>query len=227
MVSLKSFSCAVVNIGPLSVATSFSISDDTHRKEAKPDVDVFRDLSQRHLSAFLSARPGTSQQIYTKNTPGISSNLFEASSNVRAITIFSTYLSTCTLLTSLLVRDLLQRYRRRRNDIPKGNITTCALFAVLASLSLATTWRYMLQFFSLSYHAWAHEHGINVPARPQTFQDLYSWVGEIHLGSWLGDVKLFREAWEIAMESYGRLVWSQPIFFITTIWAFFIGEQGT
>ena len=84
----------------------------------------------------------------------------------------------------------------------------------------------MVDFFSLSYRTWAHEHGIRVPARPQTFQHMYLWAEEIHLGSWLGDVKLFREAWEIAMESYGRLVWSQPIFFITATWSFFIGEQG-
>ena len=153
--------------------------------------------------------------------------VFESSSDVRAISIFATYLSTCTLLTGIIVRDLIQQYRRRRGHKPSVNITLCALLAILALLSLATTWSYMLEFFSLSYRAWAHENGISTPARPNRIQDLHLWVGEIHLGSWLGDVKLFREAWEIAMENHGRLIWSQPIFFITAAWAFFIGEQRT
>jgi hypothetical protein len=181
------------------------------------------------FDSWLFALPRTeiSQWMYTKYTPSMSSKMFEASSNVRAITIFATYLSICTLLTGLIGKDLVQQYRRRRRDIPRSNIMICAALVVLALLSLTTTWSYMLQFFGLSYRAWAHEHGIGVPTRPQEFQDIYQWAGEIHLGAWLGDVKLFREAWEIAMESYGRLLWSQPIFFITTIWAFSIGEQGT
>lgn len=149
------------------------------------------------------------------------------SSNVRAISIFASYLTACALLTSLIIKDLMQQYRKRQKNHPAAATPVAALlFGVCALLSLGVTWHYMLSFFSLSYRAWASEHGVGLPDRPQTLQELNLWVNKIQLGPWLKDVKLFREAWEVAMETPGRLVWSQPIFFVTSVWAFYIGEQG-
>jgi hypothetical protein len=85
----------------------------------------------------------------------------------------------------------------------------------------------MLSFFGLSYRTWALRHGISPPTQPHNVKELRHWIQAIHLGAWLKDVKLFRDAWETATETYGRLFWSQPIFFITSLWAFFIGDQGT
>ena len=96
-----------------------------------------------------------------------------------------------------------------------------------ATVSLGVTWYYMLSFFSLSYRTWALQRDIGLPARPHDIDSLGQWLKFVRLGAWLKDVQLFRDAWEVAMESHSRLLWSQPIFFITMTWAFFIGERGT
>jgi hypothetical protein len=46
------------------------------------------------------------------------------------------------------------------------------------------------------------------------------------LGRWLKDTKLFREAWEIAVEKSARYWWTQQIFFGTAAWSVFLGIEG-
>ena len=144
--------------------------------------------------------------------------------DIRAIVIFGGYLSICGLLTGTIVKDLMTEHYKLKK---RASSTSTLVFASCAAVSLSVTWYYMLCFFSLSYRAWAWEHGINPPSQPHNVKELSQWLQTIHLGAWLQDVKLFKDAWETAMESPGRLLWSQPIFFITSVWAFFIGEQGT
>lgn len=147
--------------------------------------------------------------------------------DTRAISIFVGYLFICSSLTAFIARDLVGQYRKQRTKSSSTAFTRPTLiFAACAAVSLAVTWYYMLSFFSLSYCAWAFHHGFQLPARPHSFNELSQWIQELRLGSWLKDVKLFREAWETAMETPGRLCWSQPIFFIATLWAFFVGENG-
>jgi hypothetical protein len=150
--------------------------------------------------------------------------VFDLDSNdLRAIAIFGGYLSTCGFLTGIIVKDLVTEHGKLKRRVSS---TPIIVFAGCAAVSLGVTWYYMLSFFSLSYRAWALQHGISPPTQPHHVKELRPWIQAIHLGAWLKDVQLFRDAWETAMESYGRLFWSQPIFFITSIWAFFIGDQG-
>ena len=159
-------------------------------------------------------------------------NLELDSSDVRAIGIFVSYLSICILLTGLIVRDLAKQHNLRRNRRSSSEqatstyLTSILAFSICAAVSLGVTWYYMLGFFSLSYRTWALQHGIDLPTRPHNIESLGQWLKLIRLGAWLKDVQLFRDAWEVTMESHSRLVWSQPIFFIATSWAFFVGERG-
>lgn len=152
--------------------------------------------------------------------------------DTRALLIFGTYLSICTSLTGLIVRDLFKQYKSVQhrswgtNTIYRSTNTT-QVFAACAAVSLSITWYYMISFFSVSYQAWAFPRGTPVLSAPAESSGLILWMHGIHLGQWLKDVQLFREAWEIAMETPGRLAWSQPIFFITTAWGFFITHEGT
>ena len=146
------------------------------------------------------------------------------SSDVRAIAIFGGYLSICGLLSGTIVKDLITQHYKFRNRVSS---TPTLVFASCATVSLGITWYYMLSFFGLSYRTWALQHDISIPKPPHNTEELSRWIHTIQLGAWLKDVKLFKDAWETAMESHGRLLWSQPIFFITSMWAFFIGEQGT
>jgi hypothetical protein len=151
---------------------------------------------------------------------------------MRAIGIFGSYLSTCVLLTGLIVRDLFKQHNLRRNrgsssgQATSSSLTSILAFSICATVSLGITWYYMLSFFSLSYRTWALQHGISLPTWPNNIEGLVQCLKLIRLGAWLKDVQLFRDAWEVAMESHSRLLWSQPIFFITTTWAFFVGERG-
>lgn len=151
----------------------------------------------------------------------------------RAVLIFGSYLIICASLTALIGRDLLKRWRSIRNTangkkrpLPKPSTGAAQISLASAAVCLGITWYHMLSFFSLSYRVWAVQHGIKLLAAPQSLAELISWMQAIHLGQWLKDVKLFREAWEVAMETPARLFWSQPIFFITAAWSFYVGRQG-
>ena len=155
------------------------------------------------------------------------------SGDTRALVIFGAYLSTCTLLSALIIQDLFSqystRYAREKYMVYSSSLSpgTALIFGFCAVFCLGITWYYMFSFFSLSYKAWAFRNGIEIPSTPGSIRDLRSWIDDVRLGAWLKDVQLFRDAWEMAMETHGRLFWSQSIFFITTAWSFFVGDQGT
>ena len=170
----------------------------------------------------LSSLFGKSRMQSTSLQPG----------DIRALCIFGGYLSTCTLLTALIIGDLCKQYRTWENQQKtKGHFRrpgtrTVRIFGACATICLSITWYYMISFFALSYQVWAVQNVVNVPETPWHLGEVAPWVRSLQLGSWLKDVQLFRDAWEVAMETPGRLFWSQPIFFVTTAWSFYIGYQG-
>lgn len=185
-------------------------------------------LQKRHLGSENTQISSTSK--HTKMEQEVD-GLNQDPKNLRAISIFASYLLTCCLLTGLIIRDLLIQHRIRQNGRTLKALpprpTAAMVFATCAIGSLGVTWYYMLSFFSLSYRAWALQHSVQLPSIPKTIQEIGNFVNAIHLGAWLKDVKLFKDAWEVAMETPGRLFWSSPIFFISTIWAIFVGDEGT
>lgn len=145
-----------------------------------------------------------------------------------AIVIFICYLSVCATLCSLILYDLWLRHKTSTPHPSDSSLTAMftfpirphrlIVFLVLTFSSIALTWYYMISFFSLSYRVWAHTHAAELGL------NIYDGV---HMGPWLQDVELFRQAWEIVLETPQRLVWSQPIFFISAAWSVFLGLEGT
>jgi len=144
----------------------------------------------------------------------------------RALAIFASYLAACACLTGLICRNLYKQVQRRGDRHHRSANSSIQAFSMLAVICLGITWYYMLSFFSLSYRVWVLQHGISIPVTPQNLRNSIQWVAQLQLGAWLKDVKLFRDAWEVAMETPGRLFWAQPIFFVTAAWSFYVGHQG-
>ena len=152
-------------------------------------------------------------------------------SNIKPITILCSYLGLAATLTAQILRLLYQaktRPQSQRQD-PQHRTPKRAhlvIFATLAVVSLAITWYYMLAFFTLSYQSWAHNNNVPLPARLDVLLASNNDVGGLHLGAWLRDTKLFKEAWEIVIDGPARSWWSHQIFLITTIWSVFLGVEG-
>lgn len=141
------------------------------------------------------------------------------SRDIRAAAVFGTYLSTCLGLTMLICSNLNWAYDIRKRLKPKDRFpppfikSLFKTYVLFAGVCLALTWYYMLSFFALSYKVWALHHAAS------TFN--------LHTAAaWLKDVQLFRDAWEVALETPGRLVWSQPIFFVTALWSIYVCRSG-
>jgi hypothetical protein len=78
----------------------------------------------------------------------------------------------------------------------------------------------MVIFFTKSYDNWQQ-------ARPKESKSTTALVETINnLSMWLNQSQLFREAWEAAMISNARYFWSQPIFFITSIWSVLLARTN-
>ena len=115
-------------------------------------------------------------------------------SNFRPIAIFSSYMLLCLSLSLLLISNIF------RNCVPLTSIKASSrspgklitLFAVLAGLSLATTWYYMFRFFEASHNTWLLWH-------PGDFSQ-----DGLQLGRWLRDTQLFKQAWGIAINGQHR-----------------------
>jgi hypothetical protein len=142
-------------------------------------------------------------------------------SNVRPITIFTSYILLCLTLTFFILRTLylknpLQPSFPSISKQPTLRSTRTfkhvILFAALAVLSLCTTWYYMLGFFSISYRSWAFTHA--------------ALGGDPELGLWLKDAQLFKEAWGTAVATSARFWWTQQIFFFSAAWSVFLGREG-
>ncbi|KAF2841814.1 hypothetical protein M501DRAFT_1013202 [Patellaria atrata CBS 101060] len=138
-------------------------------------------------------------------------------SNVKPITIFSSYMLLAITLTSFIIRRLIQS--SPTSIRPKNDTFKIILFSILAIISLGTTWFYMLEFFKYSYRLWAERRDIKLP---ESFQAGLLSIGSndkhsLRLGSWLKDSKLFKEAWGTALETPLRQWWTQQIFFFAAL----------
>ncbi|OCK80030.1 hypothetical protein K432DRAFT_329046 [Lepidopterella palustris CBS 459.81] len=138
----------------------------------------------------------------------------ETPSNLRPLTIFTSYILLCLTLTLLILHTIFAKARPLRS-YPRGS----RLFAALAVFSLAVTWYFMLCFFAHSYRTWASSSNYIVTLGSEP-------GGRMPLGAWLRDSKLFKEAWGSAMATPGRFWWSQQIFYGTAGWSVFIGREG-
>lgn len=86
-------------------------------------------------------------------------SFFEAvsPSEVRSLAIFAGYLAVCASLSAFLIYTLVARYISLDRDARLTiSSTRLVLFTILAALSLAATWFYMLSFFLHSYRAFLH-----------------------------------------------------------------------
>ena len=155
-------------------------------------------------------------------------------SNIKPVAILCSYLCLAAVLTAQILRLLYQakiRPQTQRQDPhhrpPKS--AHLVIFATLAVVSLVITWYYMLAFFRLSYQTWARNNSLSLPTRLWRSDVLLARnedVGGLHLGAWLRDTKLFKDAWETVIDGRVRFWWSQQIFLITTIWSVFLGVEG-
>ncbi|KAF4967429.1 hypothetical protein FSARC_5002 [Fusarium sarcochroum] len=131
-------------------------------------------------------------------------------SNARPIGILAGYLTACAALTAISINSIRRQaaaskhVSRRRNAI--------LVFSALAVLSLATTWYHMFCFFQWSYQQW--ESG------------QMCLVGdELHLGEWLRDTTLFKQAWVSTLEQPPRAWWSLQVFGFCSIWSVMLAAQ--
>ncbi|KAJ9476180.1 hypothetical protein PHBOTO_006294 [Pseudozyma hubeiensis] len=110
-------------------------------------------------------------------------------------------------------------------------------FAVLAILSLASTWYYMLSFLRHSYLAYlerCHLTSYPLPPTPPPF-DLARpalLVPALHLrilrtSQWLTSLSLFKEAWMEVIKDSPSWWWSSEICIVTVgAWALFLRHEG-
>lgn len=132
-------------------------------------------------------------------------------SNARPIGILAGYLSACAYLATIIIASIYRQATsshsasRRRNAI--------IVFSALAALSLATTWYHMFCFFQWSYQQWESTH-------------LEKLDSELHLGEWLRDTTLFKQAWVSTLEQPPRAWWSLQIFAFCAIWSVMLAWQG-
>jgi len=142
----------------------------------------------------------------------------------RSFPILVSYLILATALAFNACRTIYGRYQARQkgNDwVTPGRRTHFFIFAVLATLSLGTTWYYMFAFFAQSYRTWEESRVLEL----QGAEISTSIFPRLEL--WLRNTKLFREAWETVIETPARFWWSGQIFLWTTGWSLFLGIMGT
>ncbi|CEI61589.1 hypothetical protein FVEN_g9327 [Fusarium venenatum] len=133
-------------------------------------------------------------------------------SNARPIAILAGYLVACAALAAICISTIYRQAvsskaaSRRRYAI--------IVFSALAALSLATTWYHMFCFFKWSYQQWES-------TRLDKLDD------ELHLGEWLRDTKLFKQAWVSTLEQPQRVFWSLQIFAFCANWSVMLAWQDT
>lgn len=135
-------------------------------------------------------------------------------SNLRPLSIFSGYMLAAAVLTASCARIIHRGLSRPQQRPWPRRTQAVVLFSVLAALSLSTTWYHMFRFFERSYVEWrATPAGL-------AFDD-----GTVHLGPWLRDTKLFRQAWATVLDSPSRAWWSLQIFGFCANWSVMLAEQ--
>jgi hypothetical protein len=132
-------------------------------------------------------------------------------SNARPIGILAGYLTACAALAAISITSIYRKaassnaVSRRRNAI--------IVFSALAALSLATTWYHMFRFFQWSYQQWESTR-------------LERLDGTLHLGEWLRDTTLFKQAWVSTLEEPPRAWWSLQIFAHCANWSVMLASYG-
>ncbi|KAK4177121.1 hypothetical protein QBC36DRAFT_300505 [Triangularia setosa] len=132
-------------------------------------------------------------------------------SNARPLTILASYMVTAAALT-IRCNGIIRRHPSQK---AKRNPASLALFGALAAISLATTWSYMFAYFRWSYFDWAANN-----ASGATID------GQLHLGEWLRDTSLFKQAWFSALERPARAWWTLQIFGFCAIWSVMLSVQA-
>ncbi|KAK4663643.1 hypothetical protein QC763_610200 [Podospora pseudopauciseta] len=131
-------------------------------------------------------------------------------SNARPLVILASYMVTAVALTVRCI-GIVRRHPVQKAKRSAGSLV---LFGALAVVSLATTWSYMFGYFRWSYFDWA----ANAPSA--TADD------QLHLGEWLRDTSLFKQAWFSALETSGRAWWTLQIFGFCAIWSVMLSVQA-
>ncbi|KAH6673961.1 hypothetical protein F5X68DRAFT_41017 [Plectosphaerella plurivora] len=133
-------------------------------------------------------------------------------SNARPLAIFSGYMILAASLTAACISIIRggaarsQRQNSSKSNPRQSRTGAVIVFSLLAIISLATTWTYMFRFFSWSYQQWALAHPEHDP-------------DTLHLGRWLRDTTLFKQAWASTLETAPRSWWSLQIFGFCGVWS--------
>ncbi|KAH7160386.1 hypothetical protein B0J13DRAFT_127597 [Dactylonectria estremocensis] len=138
-----------------------------------------------------------------------------STTNTRPIAILAGYMATAAGLTAWCISIIRKRgpvvglsaYEKSRRR------TAVAVFGILATLSLATTWYHMFRFFQWSYLQWAASRPLDDPTA-------------LYLGRWLRDTGLFRQAWASTLETRPRAWWSTQIFGFCANWSVMLAAQS-
>jgi hypothetical protein len=142
---------------------------------------------------------------------------YKPPSNFRPLAIFTSYMVLALTLTLTILNTIAKRRKINKSILLPVETKKIRIFAVLAILSLGTTWYYMFQFFALSYRTWASNFAPTTEGEANGLQ----------LGLWLRDSRLFEEAWGFACATPHRWWWTQQIFLCTTMWSLILGREGT
>ncbi|ROT41083.1 hypothetical protein SODALDRAFT_330803 [Sodiomyces alkalinus F11] len=148
-------------------------------------------------------------------------------SNIRPLAIFTGYMVTAAALTSKCISIILSSrtasssgQSQTKNTPPRRpRPVVTLLFALLAAVSLATTWYHMFRYFRWSYLDWAEDHLLPFGG------DLDPSAGP-YLGAWLRDTSLFRQAWASTLETPPRAWWSLQIFGFCAHWSVMLALQA-
>ncbi|KAM6509914.1 hypothetical protein FALCPG4_017550 [Fusarium falciforme] len=135
-------------------------------------------------------------------------------SNARPIGILVGYLLTCAALTARCLHLLWHRSKISPRQDASHRRNAILVFSALAAVSLATTWYHMFCFFQWSYQQWA----LSAPAGLD--------ADKLHLGEWLRDTTLFKQAWVSTLERPPRAWWSLQIFGFCAIWSIMLAAQS-
>lgn len=134
-------------------------------------------------------------------------------SNARPLAIFTGYMVTAAALTATSIAVIRNGASKRRHAPSTRRRVAIALFSLLAAVSLATTWYHMFCFFRWSYEQWASGRTLIDPDR-------------LHLGQWLRDTALFKQAWGETLETPPRAWWCLQIFGFCANWSVMLAVQG-
>ncbi|KAI9817508.1 MAG: hypothetical protein M1827_001118 [Pycnora praestabilis] len=157
-----------------------------------------------------------------------------ANSNLRPIYILLTYFLAREGLLILILHTCYRAYtslvpsqstRHRQSSRSKHVL----LFASLAALSSVLSYHYMHSFLTLSYKVWAHERGEEFPDRFWGSGGIFGSSDErvrLELGRWFEDSTIFKDSWEVVVQSSRRFWWSQQVLLGSVAWSVFLSVEG-